>query len=138
MRRMILAIAAASLMTGCMAFKRAPSDPTAYSRTQMSAAQLYRATFTPLEQIRFGKLHRWNLEIVTADGTPVDECTVTVSGGMPQHGHGLPTKPLVTQHLGDGKHVVEGMRFNMGGWWVVKFHIEGAKGSDVVTFNLKL
>ena len=63
---------------------------------------------------------------------------IIVDGGMPQHGHGLPTKPLVTAHLGEGKHVVDGMKFNMGGWWVVKLTIDGAKGSDVVTFNLKL
>jgi hypothetical protein len=50
----------------------------------------------------------------------------------------LPTKPVVSQHLGDGKHVIEGMKFNMGGWWVVKLEINGEKGTDIVTFNLKL
>jgi hypothetical protein len=57
---------------------------------------------------------------------------------MPQHGHGLPTKPAVTRRLGEGDHLVEGMKFNMGGWWVVKFQVAGPQGSDVVTFNLKL
>jgi hypothetical protein len=138
MPRTMLAIAAAAVMAGCMVFKHPPRDPSAYARTQMSAAQLYRATFTPSESIRFGKLHSWNLQIVAADGAPVDDCTVTVDGGMPQHGHGLPTKPVVTKHLGSGKHVIEGMKFNMGGWWVVRVSIVGAKGNDVVTFNLKL
>lgn len=132
------AAAAALILTGCMAFKRPPSDPTAYARTQSSAAQRYRATFTPAEPIRMGRLHKWNIDVVTADGVPVDKATITVDGGMPQHGHGLPTKPVVTQSLGDGRHVIDGMRFNMGGWWVVKLQINAAAGSDQVTFNLKL
>ena len=129
---------AAILMTGCMIFMKPPADPQAYERTQASAAQMYRASFSPAESIKVGRLHQWNIQVTTADGTPVDSAKITIDGGMPQHGHGLPTKPLVTTHLGEGKHVVEGMKFNMGGWWVVKLTIDGAKGSDVVTFNLKL
>ena len=129
---------AALMLTGCMMFMKPPADPQAYERTQTSAAQTYRATFTPAESIKVGKLHTWNVRVTTVDGSPIDSAKITVDGGMPQHGHGLPTKPLVTTHLGDGKHVVEGMKFNMGGWWVVKLTIDGAKGSDVVTFNLKL
>lgn len=137
-RTILLSLAAASLLTGCMVFRRPPTEPKAYEPTQTSAAQLYRATFTPKESIKVGRLHSWSVQVVDANGKPVDDCNITVDGGMPQHGHGLPTKPLVTQHLGDGKHLVEGMKFNMGGWWVVKLRIDGAQGSDVVTFNLKL
>jgi hypothetical protein len=137
MKRTALSLSAL-LLTGCMMFMKAPTDQKAYDRTQVSAAQTYRATFAPAETISVGRLHSWNILVTTADGTPVDSAKITIDGGMPQHGHGLPTKPLVTTHLGAGKHVVEGMKFNMGGWWVVKLTIDGAKGSDVVTFNLKL
>lgn len=129
---------AALLLTGCMMFMKPPADPKSYDHTQTSAAQKYHATFTPAESIKVGQMHKWNIQITTADGTPVDSAQILVDGGMPQHGHGLPTKPLVTTHLGNGKHVVEGMKFNMGGWWVVKLNIDGAQGADVVTFNLKL
>ena len=138
MKRFALVAVATALMSGCMIFMRPPKDPAAYATTQVSAAQLYRASFAPKETIRVGKLHPWMIEVQTADGRPVEDAKITVDGGMPQHGHGLPTKPVVTQHLGDGKHMVEGMRFNMGGWWVVKLEIEGEDGRDVVTFNLKL
>jgi hypothetical protein len=57
---------------------------------------------------------------------------------MPQHGHGLPTKPHVTQDRGNGEHMVDGMKFNMGGWWVVTFRVASSLGADSVTFNLKL
>jgi hypothetical protein len=134
----IAILLAALMLAGCMMFMKAPSDPSAYSHTQSSATKAYRATFAPAESIKVGRLHKWSIVVTTADGAPVDSARITVDGGMPQHGHGLPTKPLVTTHLGGGRHVVEGMKFNMGGWWVVKLAIDGAQGSDVVTFNLKL
>ena len=138
MKRTAVSLIAALSLTGCMLFMKPPADPKAYDHTQASAAQLYKATFSPAESIKVGRLHQWNIQVMTADGTPVDSAKITVDGGMPQHGHGLPTKPLVTTHLGSGMHVVEGMKFNMGGWWVVKLEINGEKGADVVTFNLKL
>jgi len=30
------------------------------------------------------------------------------------------------------------VKFNMGGWWVVRFAIASAAGTDTVTFNLSL
>jgi hypothetical protein len=123
--------------SACAMLKRPPSAPEAYERTQASAAGLYRASFEPAEPIKVGRLHSWKIQVKDADGTPVD-CKVVVDGGMPQHGHGLPTQPVVSPLQGEDSQLVEGMKFNMGGWWVVRLHIDGAKGSDVVTFNLKL
>ena len=138
MKRIALALVAAAQLSACMIFMRPPSDPKLYEPTQTSAAQMYRVTMSPAESIKVGKLHSWNIQVVTADGKPVDSAKITVDGGMPQHGHGLPTRPLVTKQLGDGRHLVEGMKFNMGGWWIVKFEVASSQGSDVVTFNLKL
>ena len=91
------------------------------------------------DSIPRGRLHGWTLHLETADGAPVDAATLAVDGGMPQHGHGLPTRPRVTRHLGNGDHLVEGMKFNMGGWWVVKFRVaSAAAGADSVVFNVKL
>jgi hypothetical protein len=134
----MLTIVAASLLTGCMLFAKPPADLD-YSRTRTSEARHYRATIHPQgDTIPQGKLHRWTLHLETAAGAPVDSVTLTVDGGMPQHGHGLPTKPQVTRVLGNGDHLVEGMKFNMGGWWVVKFGVDAAAGRDSVVFNLKL
>jgi hypothetical protein len=133
-----LAAAAALATTGCMMFTKVPKDLD-LSRTQVSSRGIYRGSFQPVgDSIRIGRLHSWRLHLETADGTPVDSATIAVDGGMPQHGHGLPTKPRVTKRLGNGEHIVDGMKFNMGGWWVVKFRVAGASGPDSVTFNLKL
>ena len=132
------AVAAAGLLSGCMLFSRPPEDLD-YSRTRTSEGGVYRATIRPQgDSIPQGKLQRWTLHLETAAGAPVDSATVAVDGGMPQHGHGLPTKPRVTRALGNGDHLVEGMKFNMGGWWVVTFRVSSAAGDDALTFNLKL
>src|SRR5690242_8333215 len=137
MRALILASTVA-LLSGCMLFARPPKDLD-YSRTRASEAGRYRATIVPQDDtIPQGKLHRWTLHVETAAGAPVDSGAFAVDGGMPQHGHGLPTKPRVTRALGNGDHLVEGMKFNMGGWWVVKFRVNAAQGADSVVFNLSL
>jgi YtkA-like protein len=123
---------------GCMAGAQAPKELD-YSRTRSSATGLYRGRIIPDgDSIPTGKLQHWTLHLETASGAPVDVATVTVDGGMPQHGHGLPTKPQVTRALGEGNHVVEGMKFNMGGWWVVKFRVSSTAGNDSLVFNLSL
>jgi hypothetical protein len=132
-------VAIVSLTTGCMVFVRPPSDQLAFSRTRMSEGRAYRATIIPQgDSIPKGKLQRWTLHLETAGGQPVQGAQIAIDGGMPQHGHGLPTKPRVTRPLGPGDYQVDGMKFNMGGWWVVKFRVAAEPGRDSVVFNLKL
>ena len=132
------AVAAVSLLEGCMLFAKPPADLD-YSRTRASESGRYRATIRPQgDSIPKGKLQRWTLHLETTTGVAVDSAKVTVDGGMPQHGHGLPTRPRVTRPLGPGDYAVEGMKFNMGGWWVVKFRVASAAGTDSLVFNLKL
>ena len=109
-RRILLGIAAAiaSLLAGCMMMMRPPKDLD-YSRTRASEGGAYRATIVPRgDTIPQGKLHSWTLHLETAAGTPVDSAIVAVDGGMPQHGHGLPTKPRA-RRVGNGDYAVEGM-----------------------------
>ncbi|HEX2831479.1 MAG TPA: FixH family protein [Thermoanaerobaculia bacterium] len=103
-----------------------------------SAQGLYTATLQPEETLRPRKLQTIHVELKDANGQAVDAAAITIDGGMPQHGHGLPTRPRVTKGLGNGVYVIEGVRFNMGGWWEFKLAIEGNAGADSVTFNLAL
>jgi hypothetical protein len=91
-----------------------------------------------LDPIAIGSMHSWILHVETADGQPVEGATISVGGWMPEHGHGLPTSPQVTQDLGNGDYLVEGLRFQMGGWWEVKFNISADGVEDNVTFNIIL
>ena len=103
-----------------------------------SSSGLYTAVLQPTESLRPRKLQTVQVALTDAKGQSVDGAVITVDGGMPQHGHGLPTQPRVTKALGNGEYVIEGVRFNMGGWWELKLAIAGKEGTDTVTFNLAL
>jgi hypothetical protein len=134
----IAVLSSFALVAGCTASAQAPKNLD-YSRTRSSEQGVYRGTIHPAgDSIPQGKLQNWILHLETATGASVDSVKVFVDGGMPQHGHGLPTKPQVTRDLGNGDHLVEGMKFNMGGWWVVKFHVSSAAGNDSLVFNISL
>lgn len=103
-----------------------------------SSGGLYQASIEPAEPLRTRRMQTVRLVVRMAGEAPVEGASIAVDGGMPQHGHGLPTRPRVTRALGGGAYEVEGLKFNMGGWWVVKFRIDSAAGTDSVTFNLAL
>lgn len=139
MARAIALVALSALLSACSHLFARPPANLDYSRTRTSEGGHFRATIKPQnDTIVTGRLHSWTLHLETADGRPVEAAAVQVDGGMPQHGHGLPTKPRVTRALGEGSHLVEGMKFNMGGWWVVKFRVNAASIADSLVFNLKL
>ena len=103
-----------------------------------SAQGRYIATLAPERPFRPRQMQSVRVIVTDRDGRAVEDATLTINGGMPQHGHGLPTRPRVTERLGEGAYRIEGVRFNMGGWWEFKLAISAASGSDVVTFNLAL
>lgn len=109
------------------------------STTRTSAQGLFKGTIRPgMDPIPTNQIHTWTLHVETPDGQPVENATITLKGGMPQHGHGLPTQPVVSQYLGKGDYLVEGMDFQMTGWWVVDFDVNAGGKSDRVSFNLML
>ena len=110
-----------------------------YSTTRNSEKGLFNVSYTASTgTVPVNQLHQWTLHIETPDGQPVEDATITVDGDMPQHGHGLPTQPRVTKNLGKGDYLVDGMKFQMGGWWEVRFNITAGDVTDTITFNLTL
>jgi hypothetical protein len=103
-----------------------------------SAGGRYVATLEPAKPLRPRQMQTVRITVRDAEGRAIDEAQISIDGGMPQHGHGLPTRPRVTGNLGDGMYEIEGVRFNMGGWWEFKLAIAGSRGADTVTFNLDL
>lgn len=91
-----------------------------------------------LDPVVINETHTWTLHIETADGEPVTDAEIAVDGGMPAHNHGFPTAPRVTENLGDGDYLLEGMRFNMGGIWVLTLEIRSGDQNDSLTFEFEL
>lgn len=101
-----------------------------------SAGGRYVATLEPARPLRPRQMQSVRVVVRDGAGRAVDEAQIAIDGGMPQHGHGLPTRPRVTRSLGGGIYEIEGVRFNMGGWWEFRLAITGASGVDTVVFNL--
>jgi hypothetical protein len=124
------------MIHGTSATRPAASEFGAGPRS--SANHLYIATLETAAQLRVRQMQTVRVAIVDGGGRPVEGATLTIDGGMPQHGHGLPTRPRMTRMVGAGTYEVEGVRFNMGGWWEFKVTITSERGADTVTFNLSL
>ena len=116
-----------------------PPDDLDLARSKPTQAGVFIVAVAPEgEPLRQGPLHGWIVTVTTPAGAPVEDATIAVDGGMPQHGHGLPTAPAMTGALGKGRYRIEGVRFNMSGWWELKLAIAADGASDDVTFNLVL
>lgn len=102
-------------------------------------AGLYVSTIAPADgDATIGPLHAWTVTVTTPDGAPVEGAQIGFDGQMPQHGHRLPTAPQMTETLGSGQYLVEGVRFNMPGWWTISITIDAAAGDDEATYNVVL
>jgi Protein of unknown function (DUF3703)/YtkA-like len=130
----LIAIPAAVLMiTACAS----PPQQLDLALDKPTAAGLYRvALVPPAVPPAINQLHSWTLRVATPAGEPVRELRFGVDGGMPQHGHGLPTQPRVSPPLADGSYRIDGMKFSMTGWWELKLAVDGPLGADKVSFNM--
>jgi hypothetical protein len=119
-------------------YEPCPHQPRYFHHT-FSDNGLFHVSYTSANgNVPVNQMHQWTLHVETADGQPVENATITLDGDMPQHGHGLPTNPQVTEYLGNGDYRVEGLKFQMGGWWVMDFVITAEGQSDTVQFNMLL
>ena len=127
-----LSLAALAATTGCMS----PPRDLDLALKRATVDRKYVVTLQPpVRPAAINQLHAWRVLLSSAAGEPVTHALIQVDGGMPQHGHGLPTKPQVTRELPDGAYLIEGMKFSMTGWWEIKLAIDGPAGADRVTFN---
>lgn len=121
-----------------MAGRHTPPDGADLVRSKASAGGAYVVSVEPeAEPVERGPLHTWLASVKLPDGTPVVNARIGVDGGMPAHGHGLPTVPKAS-HAGDGVYRIEGVRFNMGGLWELRLSIDGPAGEDEVVFSIEL
>jgi YtkA-like len=127
-----LALVAVAATAGCMS----PPQDLDLALKRRTVDDKYLVTLQPPAQpAAINQLHAWRVKLASPAGLPVPNAHIKVDGGMPQHGHGLPTRPQVTRELPDGGYLIEGMKFSMTGWWEIKLAIDGPEGADRVTFN---
>jgi hypothetical protein len=82
------------------------------------------------------QMHAWQVRLATPEGQPVSRASIAFDGGMPQHGHGFPTKPRITREVEPGVYALEGMKFSMTGWWDMRLAIQAGDLTDRAVFNV--
>ena len=127
-----LSLRALAFIAACAA----PPDDLDLSLTRSTAeGKLLVVLQPPPMPAPINQIHTWQIKLTTPAGLPVRHAQIAVDGGMPQHGHGLPTRPRVTGELADGTYLLEGVKFSMTGWWEVKLAIQSSAGNGKVSFN---
>lgn len=134
LRKILLALPLLGLasLSGCMS----PPSGLNLSLDRLTNHNKYHVVLRSLDEpIAINKMHAWEIQLRSPSGEAVSGARINIDGGMPQHGHGFPTQPRVTRELGDGRYLLEGMKFSMSGWWEIKLKIDTLSGTDDVTFN---
>jgi hypothetical protein len=136
----VLGFVALAVAAMAIVYLTAPTAATSdLARSKATEKRLFVATIAPEGgEPTVGPLASWTLELRYPDGRPVENARVAVDGGMPEHDHGLPTRPTVSAGKGDGRYRIDGLKFSMPGQWVLRFDIAADDGTDRVTFNILL
>ena len=108
-------------------------------KTQTSESGLFTVSaISRLDPVVINVTHAWTIHIETPEGIPISDAEILVDGGMPDHAHSFPTAPQVTENLGEGDYLLEGVRFNMAGVWEMTLEITSGGKSDTVSFEFEL
>ena len=91
-----------------------------------------------LSPIKINKMHNWIIKVTDSNNRPLNNASIEMIGGMPDHDHGLPTEPQVTEEVGPGKYLLQGVRFHMQGKWQIIFTITESSNQDQAILNLQL
>lgn len=120
----------------------APAQPSSgdVAFTVQSKQSLFTISASPrgVQAIPINQFHQWVITVTDQKNQAVFPARISIGGGMPAHGHGLPTQPVVTKHLGDGQYLIEGMKFNMDGKWQLRVHIMTPSQQDIAEFTLEV
>lgn len=105
----------------------------------LSRSGYYKVSYTSeLTPVAINKIHRWIFHVEDSAGEPLRNATISITGGMPEHNHGLPTSPRMTESMGNGDYVLEGMRFHMSGYWELTVTVEADGRRDTVVITLTI
>ncbi|WP_020394838.1 FixH family protein [Thiolinea disciformis] len=125
-------LSSACLNTACLS--PIPSKPS-WSLSQLSSKGLYQAHLSCTNLPSVGEFQDCRVRLMEINGKPLIKAEIAVDGGMPAHGHGLPTAPQVTLVNDQGVYKIEGLKFNMTGAWLLGFMIKTPEQQDKVVFD---
>jgi len=116
-----------------------PPKDLDYTTMKMTTDKMFNVMYKIIGgPVSINRIHSWELTVKDNEGKLINDAKVTVVGDMPEHGHGLPTEPVVTPIGAGGLYRIDGMKFQMPGWWVVTISVMVDDVHDSVSFNLNI
>lgn len=135
----VLRILSALVLFVCIHLPDAAGANDDVAKSWVTRSGYYIVSFeSELQPVAINRIHQWVFHIEDRNGNPLDGASITLTGGMPEHNHGLPTSPRMTAALGDGDYLVEGMRFHMNGLWeiTVTVSVDGRRDTAVIAVTI--
>lgn len=114
------------------------TEQPSWQLTQTSAKGLFKAQLMCRHLPSVGPFQDCQLELLTPQGQVVNDAKISIDGGMPSHGHGLPTAPVASSLDGQGHYRIDGLQYNMPGPWLLGFIIKTTAGQDKVIFSFEI
>lgn len=127
----ILLILASMVIAGCNAESATPY----WQVKQTGVNQLYMAHLDCENAPATGPFQNCQLSITDLLGNAVTPQKLLIDGGMPHHGHGLPTSPVLTELEQPGQYRIDGLKYNMPGAWLLGFQVNTEAGQDKIVFD---
>ena len=112
-----------AIVCGCSHPPAAPPQESGYAVTSNDGT--YQLVFSPEPQaIPLNEMFSLDIHVYDgADRRPVSgDVRLDVDAGMPEHRHGMTTRPRVTP-TGGGAFTADGLLFHMPGFWEIYFDI---------------
>lgn len=117
--------------------KAQPPTPNAQGE-YVATGKTYRVVFTTTPRmIPMNEPFEISARPERIDGAPVGAVEMRVDAAMPDHHHGMTTKPQVEYKPGGGCHV-KGMLLHMPGYWEIYFDIERDGEIERAQYNFEL
>ena len=91
-----------------------------------------------ISPLRINEMHSWQIKVLDSKSEPVTNASISVEGGMPDHDHGLATRPRVTSEITPGTYLLQGVRFHMPGKWECKFVITAGTRQEIGLADFEL
>jgi hypothetical protein len=84
-----------------------------------------------------GEFQHCTLRLKSTKTLPSD-LKISMEGGMPAHGHGLPTAPQIVATDKPGEYRIEGLKYSMTGEWLLGFMLQSKDLSDKIVYKFSI
>jgi hypothetical protein len=150
--RMFIGAVALGVLGACTGTAEQPGTSSqagpVFGTPQLTQVGRYRVgvAFEP-DPPPMGELFTATATVMLPDGTPLETGVVTLDARMPQHDHGMETRPRVREgdcdpegacRHPDGVYVADGFKFHMSGDWTVLLTVDGPRGPDSTSFVFRM